>query len=278
MSPELLPLEDARAAVLAAVCRPDDRDRIAPVEALGRVLAENVVAGVDLPPWDNSAMDGYAVIAADTAGASEERPAALQVVGEVAAGGMPDRPVTAGAAIRIATGAPLPRGATAVVPVEDTTPLAADGTSGPRGRDAAGPLPAHVLVHVAAPDGANIRARGSDIVAGTVLLRAGAAIGPAEVALAAAANAATIPVRRRPRVAVLSTGDELRPAGGDLGAARIPGQQRALVDRPGAGRRRGGTAPGDRARPVRAARDAPEARHRLGRRRDRQRRRVRRAV
>jgi molybdopterin molybdotransferase len=221
----MLSLEEARAFVLAACAAVDGIERVTPAEALGRVLAADVVAGVDLPPWDNSAMDGYAVRAEDVAGATEEAPARLVVTGEVAAGGAGIGAAAAvgpGEAIRIATGAPVPPGTAAVVPVEDTTPVAADGRAGARGRDATGPLPAAVLVHVAAPTGANVRARAGDIAAGTTLLRAGIAIGASGVALAAAANVADLPVRRRPRVAVISTGDELRPAGSDLGPAGIP--------------------------------------------------------
>ena len=103
------------------------------------MLAEPVVAAVSLPPWDNSAMDGYAVRAADTVGASEERPVRLDVTGDVPAGKAATGTVGPGEAFRIATGAPIPPGADAVVPVEGTTPLDADGRPGPRGRDAAGP-------------------------------------------------------------------------------------------------------------------------------------------
>ena len=140
-----------------------------------------------------------------------------------------------------------------MVPVEDTTPIGADGRSGTRGREASGPLPAAVLVHVAAAPGANIRARASDIAAGMRVLRAGDAIGPAGVALAAAANAATVVVRRRPRVAVLTTGDELRTAGTALGGAGIPDSNGpalvALARAAGADARHLGIAP-DRLRPL----------------------------
>jgi molybdopterin molybdotransferase len=222
MAERLRSLEEARTEVLAAVRPVSDIETVAPADALARILADDVVAACDLPPWDNSAMDGYAVLAGDVAAATEDIPAELRIGGEVAAGQAGCMAVTPGVAIRIATGAPLPPGATAVVPVEDTTPVAADGSPGSRGRDASGPLPAAVRVHVASRAGANIRHRADDIARGTVVLRNGSAIGPAEVALAAAANAALIPVRRRPRVAVVSTGDELRSAGGELGPAGIP--------------------------------------------------------
>ena len=149
MSEPLLSVEAARERVLAALGGPLPTETLGPEAALGRVLAAPVVATTDLPPWDNSAMDGYAVRAADLAGAAEDRPIHLRVIGEVPAGGLADRAVEPGTAIRIATGAPLPAGADAVVPVELTTPLDADGAAvGPRGRDASGPLPAACAVHV----------------------------------------------------------------------------------------------------------------------------------
>src|SRR6185295_4604337 len=147
----LLSVETARERILEAIPGPLPAEAHAPGRALGQVLATSVLATTDLPPWDNSAMDGYAVRAVDVATAAEDRPTTLRVLGEVPAGGLAAMAVEPGGAIRIATGAPLPMGADAVVPVESTTPLAADGTpSGPRGRDATGPLPAAVAVHVSA--------------------------------------------------------------------------------------------------------------------------------
>ena len=142
---ELMPIEDARAQVLAAISSALPPETVALADALGRVLAADVAAATDLPPWDNSAMDGYAIRAADVADASESGPALLRVTGEVAAGGAVMAAVEPGTAVRIATGAPMPPGADAVVAVEQTTPLAADGTAGPRGREATGPS------HQAAP-------------------------------------------------------------------------------------------------------------------------------
>jgi len=207
-------------------------------EALGRILAEPVVAATSLPPWDNSAMDGYAVRAADVAGATEVEPVRLVVVGEVAAGAAPERSVAPGEAIRIATGAPMPPGADSVVVVEMTTPLDATGSRGTRGRDAVGPLPSAVLVHGGVPAGANIRRAADDLVAGEPLLESGTAVGPAQVALVAGAGVGTVVVHRRPRIGVLATGDELRAAGEPLGPAGIPNSNgpglRALVTRAGA--------------------------------------------
>ena len=219
---ELLLLEDARAQVLAAIPAALPAEMVALSDSLGRVLAADVVAATDLPPWDNSAMDGYAIRAADVAGATEAAPVLLRVAGEVAAGSASETAVLPGRALRIATGAPMPPGADAVVAVEQTTPLGADGSAGPRGREATGPLPARIRVHEATLPGRSVRRRASDLQLGRAVLAAGRAIGPAELAIIAAGGVARVAVHARPRVAVLSTGDELRRAGSDLGAAGIP--------------------------------------------------------
>jgi molybdopterin molybdotransferase len=219
---DLLSVEAAQATVLAGVEPIADLERVDPEAALGRVLAEPLVAAVSLPPWDNAAMDGYAVLAADVAGASEDSPARLTVVGESRAGAVPDARVLPTTAIRIATGAPMPAGADAVVPVEITTPLDAAGNPGPRGRETHGPIPAACLVHEPVGAGNAVRAMGSDVVAGATIVEAGATVTPAVVALAAGAGLPEICVRRRPVVAVLATGDEVRAAGSDLGPAGIP--------------------------------------------------------
>ncbi len=223
MSDPLLSVEAARERVLAAIPDPLPAETHAPENALGQVLAVPVVAATDLPPWDNSAMDGYAVRAADVADATDDRPVRLTVIGEVPAGGVADRTVDAGTAIRIATGAPLPDGADAVVPVELTTPLDAGGSPlGPRGRDATGPLPPACAVHAAVDAGSSIRRRGEDIREGSEVLAAGTPMTPAAIALAAGAGADAVAVHRRPRVAVLATGDEVRAPGEPLGPAGIP--------------------------------------------------------
>ena len=219
---ELLSLEVARARVLAAIPAALPVETVALSDSLGRVLAVDVVAATDLPPWDNSAVDGYAIWAADVDGATEAAPVLLRVAGEVAAGSASETSVLPGLAQRIATGAPTPPGADAVVAVEQTTPLAADGSAGPRGREATGPLPVRIRVHEAIPPGANVRRRASDLQLGRTVLAAGRAIGPAELAIIAAGSVARVAVHARPRVAVLSTGDELRGVGSDLGAAGIP--------------------------------------------------------
>ncbi|HEY5629731.1 MAG TPA: hypothetical protein VIR16_09495, partial [Candidatus Limnocylindrales bacterium] len=156
----LLPVEAAQATVLAGVEPLSTPDALAPEAALGRVLASPATATTSLPPWDNSAMDGYAIRSADVASAAEGDPVRLALVGEVRAGGQANVRVLEGTAVRIATGAPVPPGADAVVPVEQTTPLDASGNAGARGRDATGPLPAAVLVHEAVTAGGAIRVAG----------------------------------------------------------------------------------------------------------------------
>lgn len=192
-------------------------------EAVGRVAAEAVTSPIDLPPWDNSAMDGYAIRAGDVAGSADDAPTRLEVSGEVRAGQAPDARVERGRAVRIATGAAVPAGADAVVPVEMTTPLGGDGTpAGPRGRDATGPLPPAIMVHGAVPVGGSIRSRGSDLAAGTTIVRPGTVLTPAVVGLAAGVGVDRLMVHRRPIVGILATGDEVREPGQALGPAGIP--------------------------------------------------------
>ena len=222
----LLSVDEARDRILAAITGPLSAERLTPLAALGRVVAEPVVASTSLPPWDNAAMDGYAVRAADTTTATEAEPARLTVIGEVRAGVAPDRTVEPGTAVRIATGAPIPPGADAVVPVELTTPLNERDRPGPRERDAGGPLPSACLVHEKVQSGASIRRAGSDLLAGSVVLDRGAVVTAPAVSLAAGAGATSVAVHRRPRVGVLATGDEIREPGEALGAAGIPDANR----------------------------------------------------
>jgi molybdopterin molybdotransferase len=219
----LLTVEEARAAVLAAIAGPTEPEIAYLSEARGRILAEDVMSLTALPPWDNSAMDGYAIRAADVATASDAAPVRLEVVGEVRAGSAPDRDVARGTAIRIATGAPIPPLADAVVQVELTTPADATGApTGARGRDAAGPLPSSVLVHEAVRVGTAIRKAGDDLPEAIAILAAGTRLGPAAIALAAGSGNESVSVHRRPRVGILATGDEVRVPGRPLGPAGIP--------------------------------------------------------
>jgi molybdopterin molybdotransferase len=213
MSPAEAPplrLEEARERMLAGVA-PLQAEMVEVAAALDRVLAEPAVARVTLPPWDNSAMDGFAVRSQDVAGASPGAPVTLRVVGESAAGHAPTAAVAAGTAVRVLTGGVLPDGADAVVPVEDTD--AARGVAA---------LPETVAIHAAAATGAHVRRRGSDLRDGDALLEAGVRLRPAALAVLAAGGLGTLAVHRRPRVAVLGTGDELVPPGQPLGPAQIP--------------------------------------------------------
>ncbi len=176
--------------------KPLGGERVDLLAARGRVLAEDVEAGADTPPWDNSAMDGYAVRYKDIAAATPESPAALVMVDDIPAGRVGTRTVGAGQATRIMTGAPVPDGADTVVRVEYTQADAPKAGS---------------TIHILRPEprAANIRRRGEDIASGSVVLRSGTRCEPGEVGMLAAVQHAFVHVFRRPRVAILSTGDEL---------------------------------------------------------------------
>ncbi|MFE9452480.1 gephyrin-like molybdotransferase Glp [Streptomyces sp. NPDC006739] len=193
------------------------------LDAHGCVLVEDVMVPVSLPPFDNSSMDGYAVRVADVAGASEEFPAVLDVVGDVAAGSAGRVRVGPGQAARIMTGAPLPPGAEAVVPVEWTDGGLGEGpVSGMRARSLAPEgATGHVRVHRPAEARAHVRAQGSDVKAGDLALEAGTILGPPQIGLLAAVGRGTVRVRPRPRVVVLSTGSELVQPGEELAAGQI---------------------------------------------------------
>jgi len=167
-------------------------ERVPLLDALARVLARPLVAPLTIPPWDNSAMDGYAVRAADVESASVERPIVLPVTETVAAGGFATRPLAPGTATRIMTGAPLPEGTDTVVRVEDT-----DG-----GLD-------RVEVRNARDAGKNVRFRGEDVREGDPVIPAGTPLGPAQLGVLASCGAAVVDVYRRPRVSIMGSGDEL---------------------------------------------------------------------
>ncbi len=200
----MIPVEQAIQTILATV-HPLEPVSVPLHEALGRVLAEDVAALDDLPPFDNSAMDGFAVRVADLEGASAERPVELAIASEVAAGTPAEQAVPAGAAVRIMTGAPTPPGAEAVVRVEDT--------------EAAGD---RVRIKVTAPVGDNIRLAGEDVTRGQQVLSAGMVLNPARIQMAAAVGRSELRVTRPVRVGILATGDELV----DPGAPLAPGQIR----------------------------------------------------
>ena len=193
-------VEEAAALIASRVPAPEGEEAVALREAAGRVLARDLVAPVALPPFDNSAVDGWAFRHADLAAAGDTR---LAERGRVAAGQAAGAPVGAGEAVRVFTGAPMPPGADCVVMQED---VRRDGDA--------------ILVPHGLKPGANARPAGEDIALGSVALEAGRRLGPAEIGLAAALGCAVLPVRRRVRVGVFSTGDELAEPGGVLGPAQ----------------------------------------------------------
>ncbi|MEV7884383.1 molybdotransferase-like divisome protein Glp [Streptomyces sp. NPDC002817] len=208
---------------ILATVRPLEPIELQLLDAQGCVLVEDVTVPVSLPPFDNSSMDGYAVRVADVAGASEEFPAVLDVVGDVAAGQAELLHVGPGQAARIMTGAPLPPGAETVVPVEWTDGGLGEGpATGMRAR-ALAPEGAegHVHVHRPAEARAHVRAKGSDVKAGDRALEAGTVLGPPQIALLAAIGRGTVRVRPRPRVVVMSTGSELVQPDEQLGNGQI---------------------------------------------------------
>lgn len=220
MPAELTEIADARQIVLEHA-RPLPAEAVPLREALGRALAEPVQASEAIPPFDNSAMDGFAVRAADTAPASERGSVTLAVVGESRAGRPAGRAVAAGEAIAISTGAVLPDGADAVVRVEDTA--ASDG---------------RVRVEASVRAGLNVRRAGEDMRAGEEVLRPGTVLGPAELGVIASVGRADVRCARRPRVAVLTTGDELHEPGEPLPPGGIRNSNAytmpALAERAGA--------------------------------------------
>ncbi|MFC7264102.1 molybdotransferase-like divisome protein Glp [Streptomyces lutosisoli] len=215
-------VDDHLEDILATV-RPLEPIELQLLDAQGCVLVEDVTVPVSLPPFDNSSMDGYAVRVADVAGASEEYPAVLTVVGDVAAGQAEQPYVGPGQAARIMTGAPLPPGAEAVVPVEWTDGGLGEGpVSGMRARSAAPEgASGQVQVHRPAQARAHVRAKGSDVKAGDRALEAGTILGPPQIGLLAAIGRGTVRVRPRPRVVVMSTGSELVQPDEELGTGQI---------------------------------------------------------
>jgi molybdopterin molybdotransferase len=204
--PSSLPtLEDARGAIAARALRPGV-ESLDPESALGRVTAAAVRAADPLPGFDNSAMDGYAVRAADT-------PGVLRLAGEASAGHPPVTALGTGEAMPISTGAVPPEGADAVARTE-----LCDIAGGDR-----------IVVRSAVPVGRDLRRVGEDVAAGGVLVAAGVRIGPVEVGALCAAGVAEVPCLRRPRVAVLVTGDELTPSGVDLPPGGVRDSNKAML-------------------------------------------------
>jgi molybdopterin molybdotransferase len=186
------------------------------LESLGQVLAEDVTAGFDIPPLANTSMDGYAVRAEDTQGASNSNPVSLRVTGELAAGYIFDDEIGPGEAVRIMTGAPLPRGADAVVPFEETDEAVSSHSFGSfaKGRS-------EVRVLKAAREGNNVRRAGEDVRRGAAVMGAGTVLGSPQVGVLASLGRKTAYVYRRPSVAILSTGDEVLEPGKPLEPGKI---------------------------------------------------------
>ncbi len=191
--------------------------------AAGCTLARDAVATLDLPPWDNSAMDGYAVRSADTAPAAPDRPVRLDVVAELPAGTALDPPLAPGQSARIMTGAPMPTDADAVVPLEDTVGW------NPAAPTAGTTRPDHVELSSPVVAGRHVRPRGDDVRTGHRVAAAGQELAPHRLSAVAAAGIAEVAVRRRPRVVVVSTGSELVAPGQPVRRGQIPDSNSHLL-------------------------------------------------
>lgn len=206
---EMISLEEARALVCGAVT-PTEVEEVPLLDAVGRVAAADLASDIDVSPFAHSAMDGFALRAAEIASATEEAPAVLRVIAEIGAGDVFEGSIGAGECVRIMTGACLPDDADAVVKYEIVGVVEGDGKTGS-------------LVSFAAPSkvGANVRAAGEEARAGEVVVRAGEVVGAAGVGFLAGCGVLEVPVRRRPRVAVIATGSELVPASEVPGPGKI---------------------------------------------------------
>ncbi len=211
MKPGLTPFDDALASLLERAHPVDDIEAVPTIDAGGRVLAEDLSSAIDVPPMDNSQMDGYAVRSDELASAASGQPARLRVVQRIAAGQVGDA-LEAGCAARIFTGAPVPAGADAVVMQEAVRTDAAD-----------------ILIEAPVAVGQWIRRQGEDVRRGSVILEAGQRLSPQAVGLAASVGLASIPVRRRLRVACFFTGDELAQPGEPLAPGAIYDSNRYML-------------------------------------------------
>jgi molybdopterin molybdotransferase len=198
-------LDEARRRLAAATCPIARVESVPLTNAAGRVAAVDVTSRIDVPPFARSAMDGYAVIAADTAGATHETPVRLRIVERIYTGRMPRQSIERGTCAEIATGAPIPHGADSVVMVEETT---------------MGPEPS-VDVLAAARVGQNVGRQGADISTGSTVIRAGDLLTPSRVGALAAVGRPDVEVYARPRVAILSTGNEVVEPGEPLAPGQI---------------------------------------------------------
>jgi molybdopterin molybdotransferase len=191
--PDWLSVDKAREIILSRVGELD-RELVRLSVALGRVLAADVESAVTHPAWDNSAMDGFAVLSRDVARASREKPVVLKVIDEIPAGSLPTRAVGPGEAVRLMTGAAVPTGADGVTRLEHTEP---------------GPEPDTIRVFDSSDAGRNIRRRGEDLKVGARPLTAGTLLRPAEIGVLAMLGQPSVPVYRQPKVGILATGNEL---------------------------------------------------------------------
>jgi molybdopterin molybdotransferase len=197
-------IDEARAIIAAGTPHIERRERVPLLHASGRVLASDIVAAADVPPFDRASMDGYAVIAADAAAATREQPRTVRLAGRVYTGDIPAVRVEPGTAVEVATGAPMPDGADAVIMVEET---ALDGD--------------RVSLFAPVRSGQNIGPRGADISVGQLALRAGEVLNPSRIGALAALGYADAETWARPSVAVLSTGNEIAPQGAPLPPGHI---------------------------------------------------------
>jgi molybdopterin molybdotransferase len=219
-------VEAALEAILEKIS-PVETEEVPLARSFGRVLAGSIRSQVNVPPFANSAMDGYAVVAADSREASQPVPVRLQVIDNVPAGATPARKVVSGTAARIMTGAPLPEGADAVIRFEETSEYIV----------AAGLGEHEVLLYGKVQAGDNVRLAGEDIKVGQTLLEAGHRLRPQDVGVMAAIGQPRVGVYRRPRVAILATGDELVTVDEPIGPGQIRNSneyvQAALVEKYG---------------------------------------------
>ena len=227
----MLSVEEARDRILDVFDVLDSRET-GVLESLGQVLAKDVTAPRDIPPLANSAMDGYAVAAQSVTGASSESPVVLRVIGAVAAGELPKERVTPGTAVRIMTGAPVPDGADAVVPFEETD-------EADRGADLS-----HIGIRVEVPPGSDVRPAGQDVRRGETVLTAGTTLRPPDAGVISSLGYQSVEVIRRPIVSILSTGDELlepgdAPADGKIYDSNSYGITAAVLQSGGIPRRLG---------------------------------------
>lgn len=210
--PQLLNVDDALAQIMADM-QPLGSENVTLAESLDRVIAGDIAAPLDLPPFDNSAMDGYAIRHEDSVKASPQQPVSLRVTQDISAGATPTGSLQPGQAARIMTGAPVPPGCSAVAPVEDTNDNWRKGSN-------LSP-PEQVEVYSSYAFGANIRRQGENIECGDMVMRAGTVVQPAEIGMLAAIGCARFEVLRKPKVVILGSGDELVDVHEALSAGKI---------------------------------------------------------